>query len=77
METEQADLAASFIFGTHILMLKDQGFSGRIYRLVEEGVTPTQAVITVVNEYVQVFAASPDAVFQEKAHDVKDLGYRL
>jgi len=77
IETEQADIAASFIFGAHLLMLKDQGFLGRIYLLVEEGVTPTQAVIAVANEYVQVFAASPDPVFQEKAQDVKDLGYRL
>ncbi len=77
IETDQIDLAASFIFGAHLLMLKDDGFLGRIKQLVDQGINPAQAVIATVNKYVEVFAATPDPVFQEKAQDVKDLGYRL
>ena len=77
IETDQVDLAASFIFGTHLLMLKDEGFLGRVRHLVDQGDTAPHAVIDTVNEYAQVFAATTDPVFQEKAQDVKDLGYRL
>ncbi|MFP4483980.1 MAG: phosphoenolpyruvate--protein phosphotransferase [Spirochaetaceae bacterium] len=68
---------ASLIFSAHLLMLKDEGFSGRIRRAVEEGANPENAVIHVVNSYVDLFSKTDSTATQEKTLDVKDLGHRL
>lgn len=76
MESKFADVA-SLIFSTHILMLRDDGFSGSMARLIKTGTPPATAVMTVVNQYVQIFSASQNARLAEKVQDVKDLGHRL
>ncbi|ADK81652.1 phosphoenolpyruvate--protein phosphotransferase [Sediminispirochaeta smaragdinae] len=67
----------SLIFGSHLLMLSDEDFSGSMRKNVREGMTPQQAVVKVVNEYVMLFINSRNQNVQEKVHDVKDLGHRL
>ncbi len=68
---------ASLIFSAHLLMLKDQEFSGQIRRAIEEGANPENAVIHVVNSYVELFSKTDSTATQEKTLDVKDLGHRL
>jgi len=68
---------ASLIFSTHLLMLKDESFSGAMEGLIEAGTPAPAAVVQVVNQYVELLGKSPSALLQEKVQDVKDLGHRL
>jgi phosphotransferase system, enzyme I, PtsP len=67
----------SLIFGSHLLMLSDEEFSGSMRRKIKEGMSPANAIEKVVNEYVILFINSKNLNIQEKVHDVKDLGHRL
>ncbi|MFC1467878.1 phosphoenolpyruvate--protein phosphotransferase [Verrucomicrobiota bacterium] len=76
MEEQLGDVAA-LIFSAHLLILKDQEFSGSIARHIEKGCTPREAVLLVVNQFIDLFAKSPNPRMREKIHDIEDLGHRL
>ena len=76
VEDDYSDVA-SLIFSSHLLMLRDEEFVGRMRREIEGGMHPEPAVVKVVNEYVDIFAASDNARLREKTQDVKDLGHRI
>lgn len=75
-EEDHGDLA-SLIFSAQLLMLKDSQFSGAMVGRIKNGLRPAEAVVQVVNEYVQLFSGSKNVRLQEKAQDVKDLGHRI
>lgn len=68
---------ASMIFSTHVLMLKDESFTGAMESLIHKDHSAPDAVVEIVNQYLSVLAASPSPLIQEKVQDVKDLGLRL
>lgn len=68
---------ARLIFSSHLLMLKDEEFTGQMLREIQEGTPPEKAVLSVVNYYVDVFSSSKNSRVAEKSQDVKDLGHRL
>jgi phosphotransferase system enzyme I (PtsP) len=68
---------AQLIFNAHLLILADDEFSGSIRRKIQDGMHPADALVEVVNRYVDIFLASPNPRLQEKVHDLKDLGHRL
>lgn len=68
---------ASMIFSSHMLMLRDDAFVGRMIELEREGEAPLVAVNSVVEDFCRRFASIPDPRFQEKVQDVKDLGHRI
>ncbi len=68
---------AQLIFNAHLLILADEEFSGEIRRQIGEGASPVDALVDVVNHYIEIFSASPNPRLQEKEHDLKDLGHRL
>lgn len=68
---------ASLIFSSHLLMLRDDAFSGEMLQRVENGVEPTAAVQAVVDDFISLFSALEDERFQEKVQDVRDLGRRI
>lgn len=76
MQEALADVA-SMIFSAHILILKDEKFSGEMLQKIHRGSTPARAINDVVGQYVALFAASPNPRLREKVQDVKDLGRRL
>lgn len=76
MEERLADVA-SMIFSAHLLIVKDEKFSGAMRALIEKGAPVEQAVQAVVNEYVHLFGNSANARLREKVQDVKDIGRRL
>jgi phosphotransferase system enzyme I (PtsP) len=76
MEEQMADIA-SLIFSAHLLILKDEEFSGSMREKVVAGEPPERAVAEVVNQFIALFARSPNPRMQEKVHDLKDLGHRL
>ncbi|OGV75305.1 MAG: phosphoenolpyruvate--protein phosphotransferase [Lentisphaerae bacterium RIFOXYB12_FULL_65_16] len=76
MEEKLADVA-SLIFSAHLLILKDEPFSGEMRARIQRGHCPATAVVEVVNEFIHLFSQSPNAGLREKVLDVKDLGHRL
>lgn len=71
-----SDLSA-LVFSAHLLMLRDSSFTGRMRERIEAGESAEAAVHRVVSDFVSRFEALPEARFQEKALDVRDLGHRL
>ncbi len=69
--------ASGLIFTAQILMLKDNGFLDTILGLIRQGTNPPQAVVRVVNDYVQKFSKITDGYLRDKIYDVKDVGRRL
>ncbi len=76
IELDSQDLA-SFIFSSHLLMLKDEDFTGKMLRRIREGMTPAAAVVEVVNRYVDRFTRLTEPRLQQKAQDVRDVGHRI
>jgi phosphotransferase system, enzyme I, PtsP len=76
MEESSADVA-SMIFSAHLLIVKDDRFTGEMKSKINAGAPPHQAIREVVDHYVQLFASSPSPRLREKVQDVKDLGHRL
>lgn len=74
---EELSDVAQLIFNAHLLILADNEFSGEIRRNIETGAAPVDALVLVVNRYIQIFSASPNPRLQEKVHDLKDLGHRM
>ncbi len=74
---EELSDVAQLIFSAHLLILTDDEFSGQIRRRIESGVPPVEAIVALVNRYIEIFSASPNPRLQEKVHDIKDLGHRL
>ncbi len=68
---------AGLIFSSHLLMLRDEEFSGQMLDAVRDGMDTASAVRTVVGRYVQLFSGMNNPRLQEKAQDVKDLGHRI
>ena len=74
---ERLSDVASLIFSSHLLILKDPGFTEAVERLIVEGVTVPQAVLRISDEYIHRFQSSNVGFVREKANDVKDLVTRL
>lgn len=74
---ERMSDVATLIFDAHVLILKDDGFSGDMLNRIRQGQPPDQAVREVVRKYVDLFSKSSHPVMREKVHDVQDLGLRL
>jgi len=69
--------AASMIFAAHVLMLKDEAFSGEIRKQIRKGTNPWIAILDEVRHYADLFSHSPNPTLREKVLDVEDLGHRL
>ena len=69
--------AASMIFGAHVLMLKDEAFSGKIRQAIRDGKNPWIAILDEVRHYSDLFSSSSNPAMREKVLDVEDLGHRL
>ncbi|MEI6167318.1 MAG: phosphoenolpyruvate--protein phosphotransferase [bacterium] len=76
LSERMADIA-SLIFDAHILILKDDEFSGVMLKNIRQGTPPEQAIREVVDTYLKLFANSTSLSLQEKVHDVRDVSLRL
>jgi phosphotransferase system, enzyme I, PtsP len=76
LEDDFVDVAG-LIFTAHLLMLRDENFSGKMRELVEGGACPERAIRSVADEYVSLFSRAGDSRLREKAQDVRDLEHRL
>ena len=69
--------AASMIFTSHLLILKDKSFITAITASVKKGKNAPEAVIAAGQKYITLFSASSDPYIREKVHDIEDLVTRL
>ena len=69
--------AASMIFTSHLLILKDKSFLAAMTVPVQKGKNAPDAVIAAGQKYITLFSASPDPYIKEKVHDIEDLVTRL
>src|SRR3989338_1649090 len=76
IEEKLADVA-SLIFTAQILMLKDETFVGAMTDLIRQEVSPPEAIMSVVEHYVQMFGKLSNDYLREKRQDVQDIGRRL
>ncbi len=68
---------ASMIFSAQQLLLRDEQIEGEMVRRIEGGSDAATAVVTVLNGYIDRFAASDMEMLREKVHDLRDLGHRM
>jgi phosphotransferase system enzyme I (PtsP) len=71
------DDAASLIFTSHLLMLKDKFFLDEIHALIDKGEPPAIALLKIAKKYIIIFSQSPNAYIREKVLDVEDLTLRI
>lgn len=70
--------AASLIFESSAMIMRDDNFIGKIKTLAsEKGYSLPQAIAEVGNEFIKLFESSDDEYMQEKARDVEDLTLQL
>jgi len=69
--------AASMIFTSHLLILKDKSFLAAITLSMQKGKNAPEAVIAAGQKYIALFSASSDPYIREKVHDIEDLVTRL
>ena len=74
---EKLSDAASLIFASHLLILKDQQFVGTMRQMIENGHNPPVAALQVAQQYIDIFARSANRYIREKVQDVEDLIVRL
>ncbi|MEW6775705.1 MAG: phosphoenolpyruvate--protein phosphotransferase, partial [Bdellovibrionota bacterium] len=65
------------IFSTHLMILEDEGFLGRIREELVLGRSALFAVRDVVAQYVRLFEGIKDPYIREKISDIEDIGKRL
>jgi len=65
------------IFHTHLMILEDRGFTGRIQELIDREYGAARAVQEVVSYYVDAFARMDDPYLQSRSADMEDIGRRL
>ncbi|HOW57277.1 MAG TPA: phosphoenolpyruvate--protein phosphotransferase [Smithellaceae bacterium] len=69
--------AASMIFTSHLMILKDKTFINGIIEQINKGKNPPEAVISVTKKYIHIFLASPNEYIREKSKDIEDLAVRI
>ena len=74
---ERLSDAASLIFTSHLLMLKDRAFIQTIEDLIAGGDNPPHALVSVAMKYIDIFSKSSNPYVREKVLDVEDLVVRL
>jgi phosphotransferase system, enzyme I, PtsP len=76
IEEHLAD-AASLIFRSHILLLQDQEFVGKIRSNIGLGMQPVKAIISVAGELIDFFSKQENLYFRQKADDIRDITFQV
>lgn len=80
MEKRVGDIlseADAAIFHSHLMILEDRGFIGKITTLIDGGLGASRAVSEVVDDYVTAFAKMEDPYLRERSADMEDIGRRI
>ena len=74
---EKLDDAASLIFNSHLLIIKDPVFMEEVFSKIESGTAPSEALVTVAKGYMDIFSGSSNQYVRDKVQDVEDLVFRI
>ncbi len=74
---ERLPEAASLLFESHLMMLQDEFFVGRVRDELREGHGLGRAVAEAATAFIKIFEASEHDYVREKARDIEDLALRL
>ena len=74
---EKLNDAASLIFASHLLILKDHEYIGQMENLINQGVNPPDAVLCVTKKYIDIFSVGKNKFVREKVQDIEDLCVRV
>ena len=69
--------SASLIFTSHLLILKDKSFNNEIKNLINTGINPPAALLSVTENYIKIFSDSDNPFVREKVEDLEDLIQRI
>lgn len=69
--------ADASIFHSHLMILEDRGFIGKISSLIDDGLGAERAVSEVVGHYIAAFSNMEDPYLRERSADMEDIGRRL
>jgi phosphotransferase system enzyme I (PtsP) len=65
------------IFHTHLMILEDRSFLGKLRREIRDGHSAPYALKKVVGGYIEAFEKMEDPYLRERAADMEDIGRRL
>jgi len=65
------------IFHTHLMILEDRGFIGRVMEAIDTDHGAVQGVLSVVEHYVTAFSQMEDPYLRQRAADMLDIGRRI
>jgi phosphotransferase system enzyme I (PtsP) len=74
---ERLSDVASLIFSSHILLLQDDQFAGKIRLLINDGIEPVKAIVAIAEKVMAAFAKQDNPYFQQKADDIRDIALRI
>ena len=74
---EMLSEADAAIFHSHLMILEDRGFIGKITALIDEGLGAERAVSEVVGTYVAAFSKMEDPYLRERSADMEDIGLTI
>ncbi|MGI9474730.1 MAG: phosphoenolpyruvate--protein phosphotransferase [Rubripirellula sp.] len=69
--------ADAAIFHSHLMILQDHSFLEKLDQQISLGRSASQAVKTVVSQYVEAFRALDDPYLRERSVDMEDIGKRI
>jgi phosphotransferase system enzyme I (PtsP) len=69
--------AASLIFNTHILMLKDRSLRKDIKDHIDSGYSADKAIVSAMKKYTELIKSAEDEYIKEKLLDIQDVMNRL
>ena len=69
--------ADASIFHSHLMILEDRGFIGKVTTLIDADLGALRAVNQVVGDYVTAFSKMEDPYLRERSADMEDIGRRI
>lgn len=65
------------IFHTHLMILEDRGFIGKVMDVIDAECGAVQGVEKVVDQYVAAFSSMEDPYLRQRSADMVDIGRRI
>jgi phosphotransferase system enzyme I (PtsP) len=65
------------IFHSHLMILEDRSFIGKVTALIDQDLGALRAVNEVVGNYVAAFSKMEDPYLRERSADMEDIGRRI
>ncbi|HYS43988.1 MAG TPA: phosphoenolpyruvate-utilizing N-terminal domain-containing protein, partial [Geobacteraceae bacterium] len=65
------------IFHTHLMILEDRGYSGKVLELIDCDYGAVRAIREVTDHYVLAFSTMEDPYLRQRSADMEDIGRRL